>query len=81
MSSTTSSKTIKEVTSEITALEERRDTIEKSLAQLERQIVALETSYLEDTNHTGNLLRGWEGYLSSRYQLHQSTSSMRLLMA
>jgi len=59
-------KSAKELTQELSALEERREQLERSLAQLERQIFALETSYLEDTNHTGNLLRGWDGYLSSR---------------
>ena len=53
-------------TKEMSMLLEKKATIEKNLAQLEKQIHALETSYLEDTNHVGNLLRGWDGYLSSR---------------
>ena len=43
---------------------EKKRAIEKSLENLEKQIYALETSYLEDTNHVGNLVRGWDGYLS-----------------
>jgi Histone acetyltransferase subunit NuA4 len=44
--------------------DKKRDRVERQLLALEKQIYALETSYLEDTNSMGNLLRGWEGYLS-----------------
>ena len=53
-----------QMTPEMEELMKKRAQIEKNLDVLERQIYALETSYLEDTNHVGNLVRGWEGYLT-----------------
>jgi len=54
------------VSKEIEALLESKADIESKLASLERQIYALEGNYLEDTHHLGNIIRGWDGYLSSR---------------
>eukprot|EP01099_Mayorella_cantabrigiensis_P002752 TRINITY_DN2217_c0_g1_i1.p1 TRINITY_DN2217_c0_g1~~TRINITY_DN2217_c0_g1_i1.p1 ORF type:complete len:114 (-),score=37.17 TRINITY_DN2217_c0_g1_i1:110-415(-) len=51
---------------ELKTLYEKKSQIEENLKNLEKQIYALETNYLEDTQHVGNLLRGWDGYLSSR---------------
>ena len=54
------------ISKEIESLLESKTDIEGKLASLERQIYALEGSYLEDTHHLGNIIRGWDGYLSSR---------------
>ena len=35
----------------------KKETVEAALVTLEKQIYALETSYLEDTQHGGNLLK------------------------
>mmetsp|Transcript_23429 Transcript_23429/g.40053 ORF Transcript_23429/g.40053 Transcript_23429/m.40053 type:complete len:135 (+) Transcript_23429:3-407(+) len=65
-----------QITAEINKIKNKRGEIEKELHNLEKQIYNLETSYLQDTHHIGNLVKGWSGYLSSRAP--QSTKKVRL---
>lgn len=53
------------VSEDMAKLIQQKTEVENDLLSVERQIYALETSYLKETAAIGNVLRGWNGLLSS----------------
>ncbi|WOL02927.1 hypothetical protein Cni_G11646 [Canna indica] len=49
----------------LAALLSKRDKLQDELRAIERQVYDLETSYLQDSNQNGSVLKGFEGFLSS----------------
>ncbi|KAH1128903.1 hypothetical protein J1N35_000281 [Gossypium stocksii] len=43
----------------------RRAKLQEELGNIERQVYDMETSYLQDPGQCGNVLKGFEGFLSS----------------
>ncbi|XP_043811068.1 chromatin modification-related protein eaf6 isoform X2 [Manihot esculenta] len=43
----------------------KRENLREELRNIEKQVYELETSYLQDSGHFGNALKGFEGFLSS----------------
>ncbi|KAG1439454.1 hypothetical protein G6F56_012292 [Rhizopus delemar] len=55
-----------ETKQELQALLNRKKQVDTNLTNLEHSIYLFEGSYLEDTQQNGNIIRGFEGYLTHR---------------
>ncbi|XP_008810725.1 chromatin modification-related protein MEAF6-like [Phoenix dactylifera] len=49
----------------LSALMGKKEKLQEELRNIEKQVYDLETSYLQDSNQCGNVLKGFEGFLSS----------------
>ncbi|RZC89006.1 hypothetical protein C5167_030699 [Papaver somniferum] len=49
----------------LTSLMSKREKLQEELRGIEKQVYELETSYLQDSSQGGNVLKGFEGFLSS----------------
>ncbi|PIA36444.1 hypothetical protein AQUCO_03400371v1 [Aquilegia coerulea] len=49
----------------LSALVSKREKLQEELRNIEKQVYELETSYLQDSSQCGNVLKGFEGFLSS----------------
>ncbi|XP_042403508.1 chromatin modification-related protein MEAF6-like isoform X1 [Zingiber officinale] len=49
----------------LTAFMSKREKLQDELRAIERQVYDLETTYLQDSNQNGSVLKGFEGFLSS----------------
>lgn len=56
--------TFRDTRAELAQLLKKKEEIEKSLSDIEEQIYAFETSYLKQTQDTGNCIRGWSNCLN-----------------
>ncbi|KAM7279135.1 hypothetical protein ACFE04_006269 [Oxalis oulophora] len=49
----------------LASLVSNRDKLQDDLRNIEKQVYELESSYLQESNHIGNVLKGFEAFLSS----------------
>ncbi|OVA09394.1 Histone H4 acetyltransferase [Macleaya cordata] len=49
----------------LASLMSKREKLQEELRSIEKQVYELETSYLQDSSQCGNVLKGFEGFLSS----------------
>ncbi|XP_034685356.1 chromatin modification-related protein MEAF6 isoform X2 [Vitis riparia] len=52
-------------TAMLASLVSKRERLQDELRVIEKQVYEMETNYLQDSSHFGNVLKGFEGFLSS----------------
>jgi len=63
-----SGKLVEDVQEKVESLLKRKAELEAELLKTEVQIYNLETKYLEETSATGNVIKGWDSFLTTRKQ-------------
>ncbi|KAG9451688.1 hypothetical protein H6P81_004592 [Aristolochia fimbriata] len=58
-------RTLSNPSTTLTSLLNKREKLQDELRNIEKQVYDLETSYLHDSTQCGNVLKGYEGFLSS----------------
>ncbi|XP_068648771.1 uncharacterized protein [Aristolochia californica] len=58
-------RTLSNPSTTLTSLLSKREKLQEELRNIEKQVYDLETSYLHDSSQSGNVLKGFEGFLSS----------------
>jgi len=58
-------------------LVKKKTEIESKLINMERQIFNLEENYLAETSNCGNLVKGWDSYLSNKMPITTKRTKVR----
>ncbi|GAB2265999.1 hypothetical protein Dimus_001029 [Dionaea muscipula] len=62
---TNGQKTSTNPAAKLASLLTKRGKLQEELRNVEKQVFELETTYLQESNHFGNVLKGYDGFLSS----------------
>ena len=57
-----------DVQQRVSGLLQKKEDLERQLQDVEFQIYNLESKYLEETGVSGNVVKGWDSFLTSRKQ-------------
>ena len=61
------------------ALLARKAQIDDDLKNTERQIYDMEETYITDTAHYGNVIKGWEGFNNSKPKMGHTVRKAKIL--
>ncbi|XP_020524372.1 chromatin modification-related protein MEAF6 isoform X2 [Amborella trichopoda] len=64
----------------LASLLSKREKLQEELRSIEKQVYELETSYLQDSTQCGNVLKGFEGFLSSSKSTTKYVTCLRNML-